>query len=160
MNSGVQLRHVVLAAAVTFVLAYGTLRFWSGQGNAVPEVNWFTIGVIALIAGLVLGGGWQIRSYRQHTARRMPPPQVARRTLVAAQASALVGGVLTGWYGGHAAVCLHNLDSDRLREIAVISAVTALASIGLAAAGLVVQQWCRIDEDDDDRRPDGEVTAA
>lgn len=90
----------------------------------------------------------------------MPAPQVARRTLVAAQASALVGGVLAGWYAGHAAAALHNLDSDRLRGIAIVAAASALASVGLAIIGFVVQQWCRIDEDDDDKKPKGDATPA
>lgn len=160
MQDGVQVRHPVIAGVIAFVVSYGFLRFWSTQGNTIPQISWFTVAVIALMGGLVAAGGWQIRSYRRHTARRMPAPQVARRTLVAAQASALVGGVLAGWYAGHAAAALHNLDSDRLRGIAIVAAASALASVGLAIIGFVVQQWCRIDEDDDDKKPKGDATAA
>ena len=162
MKNGVQARHVAVTTAVALVLSYVLLRVWSGYGNAIPEITWFTVAVIVLIGALVLAGGWQIRSYRQHRATRMPSPQVARRTVVSAQASALVGGALAGWYGGHVGVALSNLDSDRLRQVALVGAVAAIASLGLSAVGLVVQSWCRIDDDDDDddHRGDGDPSPA
>lgn len=158
---GVQIKHVLITAAVSFVLAYGALRMWTTQGNALPEINWFTVAVLVLMAALVLAGGWQIRNYRMHKGAKMPSPQLARRTVVAAQASAAVGAALTGWYAGHVAVALDNLDSDRLQAIAIVAAVSTLGAAGLSAVGLVVQHWCRIDEDDDDTDgPRGGATAA
>ena len=59
-------------------------------------------------------------------------------------------------------VALSNLDSDRLRQVALVGAVAAIASLGLSAVGLVVQSWCRIDDDDDDddHRGDGDPSPA
>ncbi len=161
MKDGVKVGHVVGTAVAALIAVYLLLRFWSSRGNPIPEISWFTVAVIVLIGALVLAGGWQIRSYRQHKVTRMPSPQLARRTVVSAQASALVGGALAGWYGGHVGVALGNLDSDRLREIALVGTVAALASAGLAAVGLVVQSWCRIDDDEDENRPkNGDPTPA
>lgn len=160
MKNGVQIRHVALTGVAALVVSYLLLRMWSGHGNAVPEITWFTVAVIVLIGALVLAGGWQIRSYRQHRVTRMLSPQLARRTVVSAQASALVGGALAGWYGGHVGVALGNLDSDRLRQIALVGFAAVVASVALAVVGLVVQSWCRIDEDDDEDDQHGDGTAA
>ncbi|GAB3587917.1 DUF3180 domain-containing protein [Calidifontibacter terrae] len=154
-SKGIALKHVLPTAGVAFVLAYGLLRWWTGQGNILPTVNWFTVAVEVLIGALVLVGGWQIRQYRRHESNRMPQPQQARRIVISAQASALVGAALGGFYAAHVLIALGNLDSDRLRAIAVAATAAVVASAAMTAVGLVVQGWCRIDPDDDnddDRR--------
>lgn len=161
-ENGVALKHVLPTAGVVFVVAYGLLRWWTGQGNILPTVNWFTVAVEVLIGAMVLVGGWQIRQYRRHTGTRMPQPQQARRIVVSAQACALVGGALAGFYAAHAAVAFGNLDSDRLRSIAFAACAAVMTSVAMSAVGLLVQSWCRIDKDDDDDESDrsgGGVTA-
>lgn len=156
MKNGVQIRHAVIVAAVMFLVSYGLLRVWTTQGNALPDVTWLTVAVELIIAALVFAGGWQIHAFRERRSQRMPSPQWARRVVAAAQASAAVGAALTGWYGGHVAAALHNLNSDRVRDIAIVAFVASLAAVVLVVAGLVVQHWCRIDEDNDDAdRPRG-----
>lgn len=155
-DGGVPVTRAVWIALGAAGLAYGFFRFWISRGRALPDATWLTVAVIVLIAALVTAGGWQIRQYRAHNARRMPVPQQARRILVAGQSSALVGAALTGWYGGQAAVTLHNLGSSRVRELGMIAAACSVAAFLLCVVGFVVQEWCRIDDDsagDDDQPP-------
>lgn len=148
-HNGIAIKHVVPTAAVVFVIAYGLLRWWTAQGNILPTVNWFTVAVEVLIGAMVLVGGWQIHQYREHKGHRMPQPQQARRIVVSAQASALVGAALAGFYAAHVVIALGNLDSDRLRSIAIAATAAVLTSAAMSAVGLVVQSWCRIDDDND-----------
>ncbi len=149
-GNGIALKHVLPTAGVVFLLSYGLLRWWTGQGNILPTINWFTVAVEVLIGALVLVGGWQIRQYRRHEAHRMPQPQQARRIVVSAQACAVVGAALAGFYAAHVVIALGNLDSDRLRSIAIAGFGAVISSVAMVVVGMVVQSWCRIDGDGDD----------
>lgn len=75
----------------------------------------------------------------------------ARGTLVAAQAAALGGGVLIGWYTANAMVLSPDLDVPVVQNWWWRAALSALASVGVAAAGMTAQALCRIPPEDDGR---------
>src|SRR5690606_33673340 len=111
-----------------------------------------------LLSAIVLIAGWQVRRYaraesRELAARRRIAPQRARGTLVAAQASALGGGVLVGWYLANATVHLPNADVSSVRGLLLRALASAGAAVLVAVAGLVVQAMCRLPEDGDDDEP-------
>src|SRR5699024_11158697 len=109
---------------------------------------------------------WQVRRYahyrHQEDSTSRPPqrvsPERARGTLVAAQAAALGGGALLGWYLAIALLQLSNADVASVRSMVIRAAVSAAVALLLALAGLVGQHWCRLppgendDEDDDPPR--------
>ncbi|NHN55363.1 DUF3180 domain-containing protein [Calidifontibacter sp. DB0510] len=156
-NTGVAIKHVVLGGLIAFVLSFGGLRLWTSWGHPMPDVSWFAVAVLVLMAAVMLAGGWQIRAYRRHESVRIPSPQLARRTLVAGQACAWVGAIMAGWYAGHAAVDARHLDSDHARSMLLVSGVAALAAIALSVVGLLTQHWCRIDEDGQDEDDDADA---
>src|SRR5699024_8884048 len=110
-----------------------------------------------IMIAMVLSGGWSIREYLHGRSMKVPTPQRARRTLVAGQACALAGAVAVGWYAAHAAVFARHLDIPSSRGNFWLSVLLVAGAVGLAAAGLVAQAWCRIphDHDDDEHRHGG-----
>lgn len=166
---GVRVSVVALVATVSTIACALLLRGWRALGNSLPEVPWIAVVPLALITLLVLVAGWQVRRYARYrrmttdkAAVRAPQPitpQRARGTLVAAQAAALGGGALVGWYLANALVQLPNADVVSVRAMVIRAAVSAGVALLLAAAGLLAQHWCRLPPgehgEDDDEPPRG-----
>lgn len=150
--SGEQLswKHALGVAGVIFVISYAFLQFWNTRGNSLPQNSWIAAGVLVLMAVLMLYAGNEIRVYLKGESRRPPSPQKARNTVVAAQACILGGAAFTGWYAGTAAVQVTRLSTTTGPGAFTVAAVLTVACIGLVGAGLLVQSWCKLPEDDDE----------
>lgn len=150
-----RIRHIVIVAALVFTLAYAALRLITAHGGAMPTNGWIAAVVLVVLAALVLAAGWPVRAYLKGQAVVIPDPQRARRALVAAQACALAGGAMAGWYLAQAGIHARSLDMQRSSSAFVLCLALTCFAAGLSAAGLVVQAWCRIDDHHDDD-PDAE----
>lgn len=165
--SGVRAGIVGLVAVASTVVCVLLLRGWQALGNGIPDVPWIALAPLLLLILVVLTAAWQVRRYarfrRREGSSARPPqrisPQRARGTLVAAQAAALGGGALIGWY--LAIVLLHtpNADVVSVRAQLIRAAVCAGVALALALAGLLAQHWCRLPpgehDDKDDEPPRG-----
>lgn len=166
-HSGVRASAVALAAIIATALCVLLLRGWQELGHDLPDVPWIATGPLGLLILLVLLSGWQVRRYvrfrRTDDTTSRPPqwvsPERARGTLVAAQAAALGGGVLIGWYLAIVLLQLPNADVASVRGMVIRAAVSAGVSLLLAVAGLLAQHWCRLppgqNDDEDDGPPQG-----
>ncbi|WP_165700165.1 DUF3180 family protein [Ornithinimicrobium ciconiae] len=161
--TGVRVSAVALVAVASTAVCVLLLRGWQALGNGVPEVPWIAVAPLLLLIVLVLFSAWQVRRYarfRSQGSRGSAPqrvsPQRARGTLVAAQAAALGGGALVGWYLAIVLLRVPNTDVSSVRDQAVRAAVCAGVAVVLGLAGLVAQHWCRLppgDSDDEDDEP-------
>lgn len=153
MKHGVRWPHLLASGGGVFVVVYIVLRLLTTRGHAMPHNGWIAVVVLLILAALMVAAGWPIRTYLLGRAVVIPDPQRARRTVVAAQASALAGAALIGWYLAQAAVHVRTLDLPRSKDGFILCLVLAASAAALMVAGLVVQHWCRIDhksDDDDD----------
>lgn len=165
--SGVRATVVLLVSIISTVVCVLLLRGWQTLGNGLPDVPWIATAPLGLLVLLVLISGWQVRRYarfrhRDGSSARPPQrisPERARGTLVAAQAAALGGGALLGWYLAIALLRLPNADVVSVRDQVIRAAVCAGVALALAGAGLLAQHWCRLPpgehDDTDDEPPHG-----
>lgn len=157
-EQGVRAGVVAVVAALSGLASWVLLQLWRNGGRELPALPWLALLPLLLLALLVLVAGWQVRRYvragsRELAAQRRVTPQRARGTLVAAQASALGGGVLIGWYLANAVAHLPNADVTSVRELMVRALACAGAALVLAVCGLVAQWMCRLPENGDDDDP-------
>lgn len=140
---------LIALAVGTGVLGYLLLDLWERTGADPLPVPWTAPVGLIMLAGLVLGAGWQVR--RWVLGRRQQPlnPLQAARIAVLATASSYVGAVFTGWYLAQAAVILPALVGDR-RERFWMALAGAGAAAVFAVAGMVAQYWCRRPTDERD----------
>lgn len=161
--AGVRASVVALVAIASTAVCALLLRGSRALGNDVPEVPWIALAPLVLLILLVLVSGWQVRRYATFRGREDSPtrppqrisPQRARGTLVAAQAAALGGGALLGWYLAIVLLQFPNADVASVREELIRAVASAGTALLLAIAGLVSQRWCRLppSEDDEDGEP-------
>ncbi len=107
------------------------------------------------MCALVLPAAWHVRRSVRTTVPSPPSPQLARGTLVAAQACALGGAVLLGWYVANTVVHLPALDIPSVLDRALRAGASALAAAAVSVSGFVAQAWCALPP----RDPDGEDDA-
>lgn len=151
---GVSIRRVLLVGLAAAALAYPALRVWTGRGHALPPASWGGVVVLVFMASGVFFAGLPIRRFLRGQARKPLNPLRAMRTLVLAQAAALTGALVGGWYLAQLLVLSPDLDVSSVREIAVRLAALVTGGVVMAIAGLVAQSMCRYDEGD--RRDDGD----
>lgn len=147
---GATWKQALAIGGIVFLIAYGALRLWSSRGHSMPHDSWLALGVLVIMIVMVLVGGWEIRQYLKGLRESAPSPQRARRTVVLAQACALGGSAVAGWYLAHVAVAARRLDVPSGQSAFLVAVVLVAGSVGLAVAGFVSQSWCRIPHDDDD----------
>lgn len=159
-NPGVSEVRVVVAlgaAVVALVVSGIGLVLWRSRGGELPVMPWLGVLPLLLISVLVLVSGWRVRrSVRAPGPTTfLPSPQWARGALVAAQACALGGAVLLGWYVANVVLHLPNVDVPSVRDLMLRALVSALAALVVTVSGFLAQAWCRlppVDEDEEDRR--------
>jgi hypothetical protein len=158
---GVSIRLVLLLTLVVTAVAYQGLRIWTGQGHLLPVPSWGALIVLVFMASGVFFAGLPVRRFLRGQAKKPLNPMRAMRTLVLAQAAALTGALVTGWYVAQVLVLLPLVDLPSRRDDVVRLAVLAAGGVLMAIAGLVAQAMCRVDKDhrDGDRDRDGEGDA-
>ena len=160
MNDGRGLRWSQLAA---IALAVGLVswigwRFYLNAGHLLGPASWVSAVLIVAMAILVIGAGLPVRRFLRGEARKTLSPIRAARTLVLAQAAALTGSAVLGWYAAQVAHTLADVDLPGYRALLWRLLALTVASLVLAAAGMLTQRMCRVDppgdrDGDRDRRP-------
>jgi len=150
---GVTVRLVLLVGLVATALAYLALRFWTAQGETLPPSSWGALIVLVFMACGVFFAGLPVRRFLRGQAKKPLNPMRAMRTVVLAQASALTGALVTGWYLAQILVLLPDFDVPSRRALVWRLAALAAGGVLMVVAGLVVQAMCRVDGDHRDQGP-------
>jgi hypothetical protein len=145
---GVSTRLVLLLGLVVTAFAYLGLRWWTGQGRVLHQTSWGALIVLVFMACGVFFAGLPIRRFLRGQARKPLNPMRAMRTVVLAQAAALTGALVTGWYLAQVLVLLPDFDIASRRTLVVRLAALAAGGVLLAVAGLAAQAMCRVDKRD------------
>lgn len=146
LTHGVKVSAVALVTLAVTVLSWGVGRWWLASGHSAPRIGWLAGLLLFGMALVVAAAGsrmWRMRRGRTHV-----PPLVAARLLGLGQASALTGAVTGGLYLGQALVLLPDHDFAGRGQMALRFGVAAVGGLVMAAAGLLVQSWCRVDDTD------------
>jgi Protein of unknown function (DUF3180) len=156
---GVTIRLVLLIGLVTTAFSYLVFRIWTTQGGALPPSPWGALIVLVFMACGVFFAGLPVRRFLHGQAKKPLNPIRAMRTLVLAQASALTGALVTGWYLAQILVVSPNFDIASRRSLGWRLAALAAGGVLMVVAGMVVQRMCRVDKDHPDRDADRDVDA-
>jgi len=153
---GVSIRLVLLLGLAVTAIAYPLLRVWTGQDHELPQTTWVSVIVLVFMACGVVFAGLPVRRFLRGQARKPLNPIRAMRTLVLAQAAALTGALVSGWYLAQVLVLLPVFDLGARRAVVLLLAASAAGGALLAIAGLVTQGMCRVDGGgEDDNGDDG-----
>jgi peptidoglycan/LPS O-acetylase OafA/YrhL len=144
---GVTIRLTLLVGLVVAAFSYLGLRFWNGQGGSVPEASWGGLTVLVFMACGVLFAGMPVRRFLRGKATKTLNPIRAMRTLVLAQACALTGALVAGWYVAQVLVMVPILDVSSRRTVALRLTALAAGGVLMVVAGLLTQAMCRVNGD-------------
>jgi MFS family permease len=146
--AGIRARVLVAVAVVVGGASWVVLKLLEEGGRDLPSTSWLAVLIfVALGLGLLLAG----RPVKRLLAGRAPRPVnplYAARVLAMAQAAALAGAAFVGWYVAQILVLVPDADIQSQQQQILVLGVLALAAAGIAAIGLLVQRWCRLDEPD------------
>jgi uncharacterized protein DUF3180 len=148
-----RISQVALIALVTTALSWAFLDMLAGSGQDPLPLPWTAVAGTAALAAAVLSLGVPVRRWVAGRRDRPLDPLYAARAFVLAKAAAYGGAVLTGWYAGQALALLPDVVGVRRTKL-VLALLAVVAAVGVSAAGLVVQRWCRVPPSDDDDDPD------
>lgn len=143
-------RSMIAAVAVVAAVVSFTVTTIVVNRGATPLLVHPMLGVVLIAgAGALIQAGRAVRRLKRREPTRLTPPQAAMIAL-AARAAAVVGALGTGHMGAQVVVALLAGDSALMSAQAIGAAVCAGASLALTIAGMVVEAWCTIDDNDDD----------
>ncbi|RIK16571.1 MAG: DUF3180 domain-containing protein [Acidobacteria bacterium] len=128
-EQGVRIGSGVVTALLSGMASWLLLAVVRAVGGDHPVISWIGLVPIVALIVLVLTMTWQIRRYVHGKGHWRPSPQRARGTLVGAQAAALGGAALLGWYLANALVHLPVADVPSQRVQLVWGLVHALAAV-------------------------------
>lgn len=150
LSEGLKPRHLATATAAVTLLSAVFWHLFTRTGRMLHAPSWLTAAVVLVLAVLVLWGGWQVRRYQRGRREKDFTALRAARILMLAQAGALTGAVVAGWFLGHLVILLPDRDLTPYGRQIVPLLVLIGSGVALAIAGLVAQRWCRLPEDTDD----------
>lgn len=144
---GIRFRVLATVAVVIGGASWVVLKLLQGGGRELPTTSWLAVFIfVALGLGLLLAGR-PVKRLVAGRATRPLNPLYAARVLAMAQAAALAGAAIVGWYLAQIVLLLPDADIPSQQLQMLVLGILALAAAGLATVGLVVQRWCRLDED-------------
>jgi hypothetical protein len=149
-GKGVTIRLLMLVGLVVTAFGYLVLRIWTARGGALPPAPWGALIVLVFMACGVFFAGLPVRRFLRGQARKPLNPIRAMRTVVLAQACALTGALVTGWYLAQILVLLPDIDIASVRSLVWRLAALAAGGVLMVVAGLMVQRMCRVDKDRSD----------
>jgi hypothetical protein len=135
-----RIRDLLGYALAAGLLSWLAVRQWYGE---LPRLSWFlplSLGLLALAEAIA---GSQLRArIRRRPGTRPVQPLVAARSVALAKASAIVGALMLGLWGGLLAYALPRLD-----YLAAAGPDARTAGVGVGAAVLLVAaalwlEWC------------------
>jgi hypothetical protein len=145
---GIRARTLIVVAVVVGGASWVVLRLLQGGGRDLPSTSWLAVFIfVALALGLLLAGR-PVKRLVAGRATRPVNPLYAARVLAMAQAAALAGAAIVGWYVAQVLMLVPDADVPSQQLQMLTLGVLALAAAGLSAVGLVVQRWCRLEDDD------------
>ena len=147
MNDGAGLRwsQLVGICLVIGLVSWAGWRLYLNAGHLLTEPSWVSPILLVLMAILVVAAGLPVRRFLHGRATKPLSPIRAARTLVLAQAAALTGSAVLGWYAAQAVHALADLDLAGYRAVFWRLVVLCAAAAVLAGAGMATQRMCRID---------------
>ena len=156
VNEGRGLRwsHLVGVAVVIGLLAWLGWRIYLNRGHLLMQVSWISTVLLVAMAVLVVAAGLPVRRFLRGEARKPLNPVRAARTLVLAQAAALTGAGVFGWYAAQAAHAVGEVDLPGYRNLLWRLLALCAGAVVLAGAGMLTQRMCRIDPPDNQDRRD------
>lgn len=149
MTRGLRARWLVITVVVVTAVAWVLLDQARGRGVVLSAVRWPVHLALAILAATVLVAGLQVRSYLRGRRPSLGGLRAAR-TLVLAQAAALTGAGLTGWYAAQVLLVVGDVEIESMRDRAIGAGAAALLAALLAVLGCVVERWCRVGSPHDD----------
>lgn len=144
-SGGVRLGQLAVIAAVVTVVGLAVLRL---VGGSVPTPGWGGVVLLLFMAAGVYAAALPVKKMLE---RRVVPPGSAlraARSLVLAQAAALTGAGLVGWYAAQALAVLPDADVDSQRAKLWLLVGHVAAALLLVVSGLLAQRICRVQPPD------------
>jgi hypothetical protein len=150
VNEGQGLRWPQLAAIALVIglLSWLGWRLYLNAGNLLGPASWVSAIMLVAMAALVVGAGLPVRRFLRGEARKPLSPIRAARTLVLAQAAALTGSGVFGWYAAQVAHAFDDLDLPGYRDLLWRLLALCVASLVLTSSGMLTQRMCRVDPPD------------
>jgi hypothetical protein len=152
-------KRLTLIGGVAAALAFGVSRLAVRSGLTPAQVPWSVMVVTVAIGVAALWAGWAVRQYQNGNKPNLPALRAAR-TVAFVQAAAMVGALMVGVYAGYALALVGDWGHAPRRAVILSAVYAAGVSLGLIAAGLIAERWCRITPRDDDSPPPPGVAAA
>ena len=149
---GVTVRLVLTVVVAVTGLSWIVLRWWTDSGHVLPGPSWGSAVLLVFMAAGIYVAGLPVRRWQRGESTKPLSMVRALRTLVLAQAAALTGAMVTGWYAALVLLRLGDLDVAAVRADALGTLVLVGAGVLLTVAGLLAQRMCRVDEDRDEKR--------
>lgn len=146
-GNGIRVRLLAAAALVVGGLSWIILRLWTAGGHLLPPTSWAALLLLVAMALGVYAAGLPVKRFLAGQATRPLSPLTAARILVLAQAAALCGAAVFGWYAAQVLLVLPDVDVASQRGRLLPLGALSLGGIALAASGLLVQRMCRLDDD-------------
>lgn len=154
---GVTVRMVLAVIVAVTGLSWIALRWWTNAGHSLPGPSWGSAVLLVFMAAGIYVAGLPVRRWQRGEATKPLSMVRALRTLVLAQAAALTGSMVTGWYAAQVLLRLPDVDVAGVRADVLRTLVLLGAGVLLVVAGLLAQRMCRVDEDrDEDRSEDAD----
>lgn len=145
-----------LLAAITLVVGAVGLVVVRISGP-MPTAGWAGVVLLAFMAVGIFFAGLPVRRLRDGRPGKPVSALRAARTLVLAQAGALTGAGLLGWYAANAAALLPDLDVDSQQARLWLLVGHAVAAAALVASGMLTQRHCRLDPGGPDPSDEGDT---
>ncbi|MDY5584682.1 MAG: DUF3180 domain-containing protein [Arcanobacterium sp.] len=130
---------------------------WVREGYLPLMLPRITFLVPVLLTLILFALGWQVRRYKQRKAQISP--LTAARIWLFSLAASRTGALIAGGAFGVMLVYARHEQNAFFAEQTFNFGAAAVASVALCVTALVVEYWCRVNDDEEEELPGGSAAA-
>lgn len=143
---------LILVALVAAGFA-ALLTLWVVKSGHNPwHVSPWVTQILLLLSIYLVLSGWAVRQMQKGKATVITMnQQLALRVLLLAQASAILGAIVAGFFAGQLTTVLYLLEVGAKARTIGADIFAVICGLILVVSGLLTQHWCSIRGDGDDK---------
>lgn len=142
---------LILLAAIAAAIGAGITLWTITAGHYPWHVSPWVAQLLVWLGVYLLLCGWAVRQMQRGKRTAVPMNQhIALRILLLAQASAILGALVVGYFGGQLIVMVSVLEIGARARTLWPSLIAVGCALVLVIASLITQHWCSIRGDGED----------
>ncbi|QPK94047.1 DUF3180 domain-containing protein [Actinomyces sp. zg-332] len=139
---------LVLAFTIFLISSFTFILSVIHSGFTPPLASWILPIFMLIFSGILALAGWKVRKYKSDKTVEVDQFKAAK-LVIFAKTSSIGGACISGFTFAQTIIFIMYSESMFMQDMIIVSLASFLSCILFATTGIIVENWCIVDDGDD-----------